>query len=169
MPPEEQMILQWLCQYEVMTLDQAISLLSHKTNSVANKIIRGMRKQHLISFVHAGTCIGAYPKSVADPKIIDALWILVQYADQINPYEHHAATYPAQIFFLKEGIGYKIVVLNEGEEHLVRLLESNEDTRYIFVVPNEAMIPQITPPDAPCIFAVIQRNESRIPEVIFYS
>ena len=48
MPPEEQMILQWLCQYEVMTLDQAISLLSHKTKSVANKIIRGMRKQHLI-------------------------------------------------------------------------------------------------------------------------
>ena len=46
MPPEEQMILQWLCQYEVMTLDQAISLLSHKTKSVANKIIRGMRKQH---------------------------------------------------------------------------------------------------------------------------
>ena len=62
MPPEEQMILQWLAQYEVITVEQAIGLLHHKSKTVAQKIIRGLRKQHLLSFVHGGTCIGAYPQ-----------------------------------------------------------------------------------------------------------
>ena len=169
MPPEEQIILQWLAQYEVITVEQAVGLLHHKSKTVAQKIIRGLRKQHLLSFVHGGTCIGAYPCSVPDPKTIDAIWVLIQYADKINHFEHHHASYPAQIFFLKEGIGYKIVVLNEGEEHLVRLLTTDEDVRYIFVVANESMIPKITPPDAPCIFAMLQRDTGRTPEVIFYS
>ena len=169
MPEEEKMILHWLMQYEVMTMEQAIQLLHHKNRTTAQKIIRGLQKQHKISYVNEGTCIGAYPCSKPDPKIIDAIWILIQYTEVIDQYQHHPASYPSQIFFLKDGCGYEIVVLNENEHYLIRLLHPNESIKYILVVPTEEMIPSIELPDAPCIFATIRRGTGKAPEVIFYS
>ena len=90
MPEEEKMILHWIMQYEVMTLEQATQLLHHKNRSTAQKIIRGLKKQHKISYINGGVYIGAYPCSKPDPKIIDAIWILIQYADVIEQYQHHA-------------------------------------------------------------------------------
>ena len=75
MPEEEKMILHWIMQYEVMTMEQAIQLLHHKNRSTAQKVIRGLKKQHKISYVNGGVYIGAYPCSKPDPKVIDAIWI----------------------------------------------------------------------------------------------
>ena len=46
MPEEEKMILHWLMQYEVMTMEQAIQLLHHKNRTIAQKIIRGPHPLH---------------------------------------------------------------------------------------------------------------------------
>ena len=169
MPEEEKMILHWIMQYEVMTMEQAIQLLHHKNRSTAQKVIRGLKKQHKISYVNGGVYIGAYPCSKPDPKVIDAIWILIQYADVIEHYQHHPASYPSQIYFLKDGCGYEIVVLNEGEQYLTRLLQADEGLKYILVIPNENMIPYIELPDAPCMFAVIQSVPGAAPEVTFYT
>ena len=169
MPEEEKMILHWIMQYEVMTMEQAILLLHHKNRSTAQKIIRGLKKQHKISYINGGVYIGAYPCSKADPKIIDAIWILIQYADVIDQYQHHPASYPSQIYFLKDGSGYEIVVLNEGEQHLTKLLQPQGAQKYIIVIPNESMIPYIELPEAPCIFSTVNRGKGAVPEVIFYS
>lgn len=99
MPEEEKMILHWIMQYEVMTLEQATQLLHHKNRSTAQKIIRGLKKQHKISYINGGVYIGAYPCSKPDPKIIDAIWILIQYADVIEQYQHHPASYPEPLQF----------------------------------------------------------------------
>ena len=169
MPEEEKMILHWIMQYEVMTMEQAIQLLHHKNRSTAQKVIRGLKKQHKISYVNGGVYIGAYPCSKPDPKVIDAIWILIQYADVIGHYQHHPASYPSQIYFLKDGCGYEIVVLNEGEQYLTRLLQPDEGLKYILVIPNENMIPYIELPDVPCMFAVIQSVPGAAPEVTFYT
>ncbi len=167
--PEERMLLQWIQQYEVLSFEQAIRLLFHKPRSVALKIIRGLQKEHLISYVSRGNYIGAYPCSVPEPRRIDAIWVLLQFVEKIDHYEHHCADFPSQIFFLKEGMGYEIVVLRDGETHLSRLLQSGEDLKYIIVVPNEQMIPLLQLPDAPCLFAVIQWTGGPAPEISFYS
>ena len=57
-------------------------------------------------------------------------------------------TYPGhlcrpKIFFLKEDIGYEIVVLYDGEQHLARLLQPQEDLRYIFVLPHIRMAQEL--------------------------
>ncbi len=169
MAPEEIMILQWIQQYEVISTEQALRLLHHKGRNTAQKIVRGLQKQHYISYVQKGVYIGIYPCSVPDPKTIDALWVLLQFGDQVKQNEHHVASYPSQIFFLKEGVGYEIMVLHQGEEYLTKLLQPVPDMKYILVVPNEEMIPAIELPDAPCIFAVIQWNGGNAPEVSFYS
>ena len=55
--------------------------------------------------------------------MILAVWVLLQFIDKVEPMAHYPATYPSQIFFLKEDIGYEIVVLYDGEQHLARLLQ----------------------------------------------
>ena len=87
----------------------------------------------------------------------------------IEQYQHHPASYPSQIYFLKDGCGYEIVVLNEGEQYLTKLLRPEGDLKYILVIPNENMIPSIELPDAPCIFATVTRGSGAVPEVTFYS
>lgn len=169
MPEEEKMILHWINQYEVITTEQAIRLLHHKSRGIAIKIIRGLQKQHYISYINEGACIGAYPCSVPDPKTIEALWVLIQFEDKIKQYDHRPASYPSQIFFLKEEVGYEIIVLHEGDQHLARLLEPTENLKYIFVVPNAEMISQIPLPDAPCIFAVVKEKFRDAADVTFYS
>ena len=43
-----------------------------------------------------------------------AVWVLLQFIDRVEPLAHYPATYPSQLFFLKENTGYEIVVLYEG-------------------------------------------------------
>ena len=52
---------------------------------------------------------------------------------------------------------------------MTRLLKPDEGLKYILVIPNENMIPNIELPDAPCMFAVIQSVPGAAPEVTFYT
>lgn len=82
---------------------------------------------------------------------------------------HYPATYPSQIFFLKENCGYEIVVLYEGEQSLLRLLQPQEDLKYIIVLPHISMAARLRLPDAPCLFATVDFQGAEEPEVTFYS
>lgn len=166
---EEKMVLHWISQYGVILLEQAICLLQHKPRATAMKIIRGLQKQHLISYIHGGLYIGASPLSKPDPKIIDAIWILLQFVENINPMDHHPASYPSQIYFLKENSGYEILVLNEGEQKLPTLIDPMEDMKYIIVVPTPDMIPVTAVPDAPVIFATVEYKGAEHPQVLFFT
>lgn len=78
--------------------------------------------------------------------MILAVWVLLKFIDSVDPMAHYPATYPSQIFFLKDNVGYEIVVLYEGEQHLSRLLvPQDEDTKYIFVLPNIRMAAPVDP------------------------
>lgn len=81
----------------------------------------------------------------------------------------YPATYPSQLFFLKEGMGYEIVVLYEGEQHLARLLQPQEELKYIFVLPHSGMAQELILPNAPCLFSSVDYEGRDIPTVRFYA
>lgn len=166
--PEEQMIMYCLSQYESILMDQAIRIIHNRPNQTAQKIIRGLRKQHRLSFLHEGSYIGAGPASKADPKTEEAIWVLLRYIDQIEPMSHRKADYPSQIYFIRNEIAYEIIVLREGEGRLTAMLHPREDMKYIIVVPDADMIPTVRLPDGPCMFATVEYGDSDIPEINFF-
>lgn len=87
-----------------------------KPPNTAEKILRNLKKQMRISDVSGGYYIGLDAMSKPDQRMILAVWVLLKFIDQVDPLAHYPAVYPAQLFFLKENIGYEIVVLYEGEE-----------------------------------------------------
>ena len=70
---------------------------------------------------------------------------------------------------MKENIGYEIVVIYEGEENLLRLLQPENDLKYIIVLPVISMAAQIKLPKAQCLFATVEFRGDEEPEVTFYS
>lgn len=166
--PEERTIMYCLSQYDSILMDQAIRLIHNRPMQTAQKIIRGLRKQHRISYQNEGTYIGAGPASKSDPKTEDAIWVLLRYIDQIGPMAHRKTDYPSQICFIRNEIAYEIIVLREGEARLTALLHPRDEMKYIIIVPDEAMIPSVKCPDAPCMFATVKYSDSDEPEVTFY-
>jgi hypothetical protein len=166
--PEERTIMYCLSQYESILMDQAIKFLHTRPKQTAQKIIRGLRKQHRISFLHEGSYIGAGPISKADSKTEEAIWVLLRYIDQIGPMDHRKADYPSQIYFIRNEVSYEIIVLRAGEQRLTAHLHPREGLKYIIIVPDESMIPAVRLPDAPCMFATVTYGDGDIPEVTFY-
>mgnify|MGYP000040765812 FL=1 len=140
---DEQYIVHWLTQYGPLPQTQIVSLLRHKPPEVAAKIIRGLKRQQMIFDIAGGYYLGVDPMGQPDQRIIHAVWVLLQFADKVEPMAHYPATYPSQLFFLKEGMGYEIVVLYEGEQHLARLLQPQEELKYIFVLPHSGMAQEL--------------------------
>ena len=165
---DEQYVLRWLTQYGALTKTQVIRLLKDKTPKTAEKIIRNLKQQFLISDVRGGYYLGADPMGQPDQRIILAVWVLLKFIDKVEPMAHYPASYPSQLFFLKEEMGYEIVVLYEGEQHLIRLLQPEEELKYIFVLPHITMARDLKLPRAPCLFAMVDYAGKDEPDVIFY-
>lgn len=105
-----------------------------------------------------------------DQRTILAVWVLLRFIDYVDPMAHYPAVYPSQIFFLKENTGYEIVVLYDGEQHLSKLLQPQDDEmKYIFVLPNIAMASQMMRPKAPCLFATVNFAGQEEPDITFYT
>ena len=103
-------------------------------------------------------------------RVILAVWVLLQFIDRVEPLAHYPATYPSQLFFLKENTGYEIVVvLYEGEQHLAKLLHPQEDLKYIFVLPNIQMASQLVLPPVPCLFSTVEFQGQEEPQVHFFA
>ena len=166
---EEQHIVHWLTQYGALTRTQVIRLLKDKPPQTAEKIIRSLKREVMIHEIAGGYYLGVDPMCQPDQRIILAVWVLLQFVDRLEPMAHYPATYPSQLFFLKENMGYEIVVLYDGEQHLARLLQPQEELRYIFVLPRISMAQELVLPSVPCLFATVDYNGQEIPTVRFYS
>ena len=95
--------------------------------------------------------------------------MLIQFIESVDPMAHYPATYPAQIAFLKGNTTYEIVVLYENEGHLLKLLQPEEDLKYIIVLPHSSMAASLRLPKAPCLFATVDYNGQEEPTVTFYT
>lgn len=165
---EEQYVVKWLTQYGALSKTQIIRMLQ-KPRSTAEKILRNLRRQMQISDISGGYYIGTDPMCKPDQWTMIAVWVLLKFIDQVDPMAHYPASYPSQLFFLKENMGYEIVVLYEGEGSLLRLLQPDEDLKYIIVLPHISMADGLKLPRAPCLFATVDFHGEEEPEVTFYS
>ncbi len=163
---EEQLVIKYLSQYGPLPYRQAL-LLTGKPLPTAKKIIRNLRDWAYLYDLE-NRYLSVDPTAMVDQKMVRAVWILLQYRQDVEPLNHHPAAYPAKLFFLKGQTGYAVVVLERGEEHLLRLIEPEEDTKYIIVVEDAGMLQVLRPPNAPCLFAVVADNGDEEPHITFY-
>ena len=166
---EEQYIVRWLTQYGALAKTQVVRMLRDKPPQTAEKIIRNLKRELMISDIVGGYYLGVDPMCQPDQRIILAVWVLLEFIDKVEPMAHYPATYPSQLFFLKEEMGYEIVVLYDGEQHLTRLLQPEEDLKYILVLPHISMTRELVLPPAPCLFATVDYDGQDVPCVKFYT
>lgn len=166
---EEQLILSWLSQYGPLPKTAIRHLLPYKQGQTVNRILQGLKRRRYIVEIEDGAYLATDRYCEPKQRMLAAVWVLIQFAQQIAPGSHHQADSPSQIFFLKESIAYEIVVLYEGEDHLLRLLQPQEDTKYIIVVPDRSMVERLPLPDAPCLFATVEPSDETEPKITFYS
>lgn len=102
--PDEQYIIKWLSQYGALPKVQIRGLLQ-KSEDITRKIIKGLRNQNrVIPYIRwLLRRSGSYKQTC--PKNVIAIWVLLKFIDKVEPMNHHPATYPSQIFFLKEDVG----------------------------------------------------------------
>ena len=167
---DEQHVVKWLSQYGALPKSQILQMLHNKPRNTAERIIRNLKRNMQITDVGGGYYLGLDGLCKPDQRMILAVWVLLAFVKSVDPMAHYPATYPAQIFFLMKNTGYEIVVLYEGEQHLSKLLKpQDEETKYIFVLPNIQMASQLVLPAAPCLFATIEFHGEDIPTVAFFS
>lgn len=165
---DEKYLIKWLSQYGALPKSQLIRMLK-KPKSTAEKIIKNLKREMRIEDVGGGYYLGLDSLCKPDQRTIIAVWVLLQFFEQVDPMAHYPAVYPSQLFFLKDNIGYEIVVLYEGETNLLKLLQPAEDLKYIIVLPVISMAEQLKLPKAPCLFATVDFRGGEEPEVTFYS
>lgn len=165
---DEQYVVKWLSQYGALPKTQIIRMLQ-KPPHTAEKILKNLKKQMQISDVGGGYYLGLDSMCHPDQRTILAVWVLLKFIDYVEPMAHYPAVYPSQLFFLKENMGYEIVVLYEGESSNLRLLQPEEDLKYIIILPHISMAAQLKLPNAPCLFATVDYCGKEEPEVYFYA
>ncbi len=165
---EEQYVVKWLSQYGALPKTQLTKMLQ-KPPQTAERIIKNLKKQMRAADVGGGYYVGLDSLCRPDQRIILAVWVLLKFIDYVDPMAHYPAVYPSQIFFLKENVGYEIVVLYEGEESLLRLLQPQDDLKYIIVLPRISMAEKLMLPKVPCLFATVGFEGAEEPEVTFYT
>lgn len=164
---EEKLVIKWLSQYHALKRAQVVGMLHEKTPDVAEKIIKNLIKTNMICELPGGYLALDHMDEI-DSRTVTAIWVLLKFIDKIEPNAHYPSTYPSQIFFLKENIGYEIMVLYDGEQHLTRLLQiDDEDTKYIFVTPDVGYTQELVLPETPCLFATVTETEA-VADVVFY-
>ena len=164
---EEQYVIGWLSQYGALPKAQLVRMLK-KPPGTAEKILKGLKRQMRAADVAGGYYMGLDPMCRPDQRMIAAVWVLMEFMDNVEPMAHYPAVYPSQIFFLKGNTGYEIVVLYEGEQGLLRLLQPQEDLKYVIVLPHIGMAEGLRLPKASCLFATVGYQGADEPEVKFY-
>lgn len=165
---DELHVVKWLSQYGALPKTQVIRMLQ-KSPQTADKILRNLKKQMRIADVSGGYYLGLDAMCQPDQRTVLAVWVLLKFIDRVEPMAHYPAVYPSQLFFLKENTGYEIVVLYEGETNLLRLLQPEEDLKYIIVLPHISMATNLKLPNAPCLFATVDFRGQEEPDIVFYS
>ena len=166
---DEQYVIKWLSQYGPLPKAQVVRLLRDKSTATAERLLNRMKRDQRIADVGDGYYLGLDPYCTPDQRIILAVWVLLQFIQRVEPLAHYPATYPSQLFFLKENTGYEVVMLYEGEQHLAKLLHPQEDLKYIFVLPKIQMAQQLVLPPAPCLFSTVEFQGEEEPQVHFFA
>ncbi len=167
LPKEEQYVVEWLSRYGSLQHEQVQCLLRNKTRTNPKKAIRNLKGRGHIFEPRMGY-LACDPRDKTDERTIIAMWVLLQFIDKVGPMDHRPGSYPAQIYFVKDMVGYNIVVLRKGEGALLRLLPNDETLKTIVVVPDIAMLSELPAMEGTYVYAVYQMAEELPPSVEFF-
>ena len=167
--PDEQNIVRWTMQYGPLPKALINRLLYQKTERMCKKMLSNLQKWNYGTSLLGDLYFGTDRFCTPDQRVIQALWVLTRFASQVDPNAHYPANPPAQVFFLKDGTGYEIIVLQKYEEHLVRLIQPTEKTKYIVVIPDVSVMDRLQLPDASFLFATLDFSSGIEPKITFYS
>ena len=103
---DEQYVIKWLSQYGPLPKAQVVRLLRDKSPTTAERLLNRMKRDQRIADVGDGYYLGLDPYCTPDQRVILAVWVLLQFIDRVEPLAHYPATYPSQLFFLKENTSW---------------------------------------------------------------
>ena len=114
---DERLILRWLSQYGPLRWPQIRGLLYYRPQRSVNRLVQNMKHARRIAAIEDGEYLAVDQYCEPKQRMITAVWVLLQFIEQIAPEAHWQADAPAQISFLKDKTAYEIVVLYEDEDH----------------------------------------------------
>ncbi|MBO5659762.1 MAG: hypothetical protein J6R98_01840 [Bacteroidaceae bacterium] len=166
---EEHLIVRWLSQYGPMPKGMIRKLLHYKPSDVVSRILSGLVRYRKIAMIenHKYYAIDRYCTLI--PKMHEALCVLLQFAETIDPRSHQIADSPSQIRFAQGNTFYEIIVLTRDEEHLTHLLHPEKNKTFLIVVPDMDFAETLWIPDCHCIFVTLEQTSREFPNVNFYS
>lgn len=148
--PEEQCVVNWLYQYGALPKIQVMKLLN-MPEVKAERLLYTLRRSLRITEVLDGSYVALDPLAKPDQRLIQAVWVLAKFIDKLeDPKAHYAATYPSQIFFLKESIEINMVsdtvamhtMKDDGSAvcwHFYCSVPGAEDRTEVYVVPQDEL------------------------------
>ena len=105
---EEQHIVHWLTEYGALTKTQVIRMLKDKPPQTAEKIIRGLKRDVLLYDISGGYYLGVDPMCQPDPRMILAVWVLLQFIDKVEPMAHYR---------MSAGVALSQILCRQAEGH----------------------------------------------------
>ena len=172
----ENIVIRWLDRFGPLPKSLLFSLAGGKNAFTLKKILRQSGYTRSLSIQN--DIISTRNNYFSDSKNVDALWVLSEMIESVNPININTAPAPSQVFFLKntkrgDTKCYEIAVFYKGEEATIRTLSIEYDTKYIFVIPScddiDLYMEQINRIHLPCnqfLFAVLEYASRRGKPVI---
>ena len=99
---DERLILRWLSQYGPLRWPQIRGLLYYRPQRSVNRLVQNMKHARRIAAIEDGEYLAVDQYCEPKQRMITAVWVLLQFIEQIAPEAHWQADAPAQISFLKD-------------------------------------------------------------------
>ena len=97
---DERLILRWLSQYGPLRWPQIRGLLYYRPQRSVNRLVQNMKHARRIAAIEDGEYLAVDQYCEPKQRMITAVWVLLQFIEQIAPEAHWQADAPAQISFL---------------------------------------------------------------------
>ena len=85
---EEQLVLRWLSEYGPMTKEMIQRLLHYKPKETVSRILSGLKRRRYITEIENHRYLAINPYCKVDPRMHEALWVLFQFAEHVEPHAH---------------------------------------------------------------------------------
>lgn len=105
---DERLILRWLSQYGPLRWPQIRGLLYYRPQRSVNRLVQNMKHARRIAAIEDGEYLAIDQYCEPKQRMITAVWVLLQFIEQIAPEAHWQADAPAQISFLKDKAAYEM-------------------------------------------------------------
>ncbi len=165
----ERCVIRWLEDYGALPRQLVYRLLWDRTERATRKFITNLIKGRFIYASLDGKVLSLDRNFEVDHRVETALWVLTRFIKDVDSGAFCPGTAISQVFFAKKKHGYEIVVLEHGEENLLKRLRLDQDDKCIVVLPDLSMTKNISLPGVPLLYATVEYIPDADPNIKFYS